>query len=95
MDCLGSLAIQGTFAVFALPQFGPLPRRLAPFLFAFLVCFLATPSSAQYRSEVWTVDSGLPQNILRGLCQTPDKYLWVATLDRLARFDGVHFHYLQ
>lgn len=40
---------------------------------------------------MWTADNGLPQNILRDLCQTPDGYLWVVTLDGLARFDGVRF----
>lgn len=51
----------------------------------------ATRIHAQYRAEIWTADTGLPQNIVRGLGQTPDKYLWIATLDGLARFDGVHF----
>ncbi len=52
---------------------------------------LAWPASAQYRYDVWTSDNGLPQNIIRGICQTSDGYLWLATLDGLARFDGVRF----
>lgn len=40
---------------------------------------------------MWTADNGLPQNLIRDVCQTPDGYLWVATLDGLARFDGVRF----
>jgi signal transduction histidine kinase/ligand-binding sensor domain-containing protein len=80
-----------TYADFVFPQFGPPPRRAPWLLSTFLLCFLATPCWAQYRTETWTVDRGLPQNILRGVCQTPDKYLWIATLDGLARFDGVHF----
>ena len=39
----------------------------------------------------WRVNDGLPQNEIRGLAQTPDGYLWIATLDGLARFDGVRF----
>jgi signal transduction histidine kinase/ligand-binding sensor domain-containing protein len=46
---------------------------------------------AQYRYDIWTAEEGLPQNIIRGVCQTPDGYLWIATLDGLARFDGVRF----
>jgi len=46
---------------------------------------------AQFRSTQWTADSGLPQNIIRGLVQTPDGYLWIATLNGVARFDGVRF----
>src|ERR1700761_4381233 len=36
-------------------------------------------------------DSGLPDNSVRGLAQTPDGFLWVATLNGLARFDGTRF----
>ena len=52
---------------------------------------LGPASRAQYRSDVWTADNGLPQNIVRGIVQTPDGYLWIATLDGVARFDGVRF----
>ena len=46
---------------------------------------------AQYRFDSWTADTGLPQNIIRAIHQTADGYLWLATLDGLARFDGVRF----
>ena len=46
---------------------------------------------AQYRSTQWTADSGLPQNTVRGIVQAPDGYIWVATLDGIARFDGIRF----
>jgi ligand-binding sensor domain-containing protein len=45
---------------------------------------------AQYGFDVWTVDNGLPQNEIRGITQTPDGYLWIATFNGLVRFDGVH-----
>jgi signal transduction histidine kinase/ligand-binding sensor domain-containing protein len=47
--------------------------------------------ATQFRYDVWAVENGLPQNIVRGIAQTPDGYLWIATLDGLARFDGVRF----
>jgi signal transduction histidine kinase/ligand-binding sensor domain-containing protein len=74
-----------------------LSRRLSCVLHAIVDLWLlvlvcpGSPSWAQYRYDTWTADSGLPQNIIRGICQTPDGYLWIATLDGLARFDGVHF----
>jgi ligand-binding sensor domain-containing protein len=46
------------------------------------------------RNEVlstWTTEQGLPQNFVTALAQTPDGFLWVGTLNGLARFDGVHF----
>ncbi len=46
---------------------------------------------AQYHFDFWTADQGLPQNIVRDVHQTADGYLWIATLDGLARFDGVRF----
>ena len=55
-----------------------------------LTC-LASPAPAQYRFDSWTADTGLPQNIIRAIHQTSDGYLWLATLDGLARFDGVRF----
>lgn len=57
-----------------------------------LCCSLLCPALlAQYRFTQWTADSGLPQSSVRGIVQTPDGYLWVATLNGLARFDGVRF----
>jgi signal transduction histidine kinase/ligand-binding sensor domain-containing protein len=55
------------------------------------ILVVATVSQAQYRATNWTADSGLPQNIIRGIVQTPDGYLWIATLNGVARFDGVRF----
>ena len=41
----------------------------------------------QYR--VWTTEDGLPQGSAQAIAQTPDGYIWIATLDGLVRFDGV------
>lgn len=60
-----------------------------------LVCFcllLGTEGlNAQYRIDQWTAEDGLPQNSVYGIVQTADGYLWMATVDGLARFDGVRF----
>lgn len=70
----------------------PHPARAVHLVIAFLALVLhAGPALAQYRFDVWTSDDGLPQNIIRGIHQTTDGYLWIATLDGLARFDGVRF----
>jgi hypothetical protein len=60
-------------------------------LLCFCLCLCVTAAKAQYRIDQWTADDGLPQNSVYGIVQTKDGYLWLATLDGLARFDGVRF----
>src|SRR5512140_3493816 len=45
----------------------------------------------QFGHDVWTTSNGLPQDSVRAIAQTTDGYLWFATADGLARFDGVNF----
>ncbi len=65
-------------------------RAVLPW-WVFAVLWFVSPASAQYQFDAWTADNGLPQNSIRGIRQTPDGYLWLATLDGLVRFDGVRF----
>ena len=68
----------------------PLHRCLL--LFFVLACAWLTAldaSAPDLRYRIWTTEEGLPQGSVRGLAQTPDGYLWIATLDGLVRFDGV------
>jgi signal transduction histidine kinase/ligand-binding sensor domain-containing protein/CheY-like chemotaxis protein len=46
---------------------------------------------SQYVQSVWTSQSGLPQNVVFSITQTTDGYLWLATEEGVARFDGVRF----
>lgn len=46
---------------------------------------------AQYRSEVWTTETGLPQNSITAILQAKDGYLWFGTFGGLVRFDGIKF----
>lgn len=56
-----------------------------------LISLAVKPANAQQHFKKWTTADGLPQNNVINIAQTPDGYLWVATLDGLARFDGVRF----
>ena len=51
----------------------------------------ADSAAAQYRVDAFTTSNGLPQNTVSAIAQTPDGYLWFATYDGLARYDGVRF----
>jgi signal transduction histidine kinase/ligand-binding sensor domain-containing protein len=66
------------------------PGGILCFFALTIFLFLVQPARAQYGFEVWTVDNGMPENEIRGITQTPDGYLWIATFNGLARFDGVH-----
>ncbi len=55
------------------------------------ISFAASPSP-RHNIRVWTTDhGGLPQNSVITITQTRDGYLWLGTINGLARFDGVHF----
>jgi ligand-binding sensor domain-containing protein len=45
----------------------------------------------QFGHDVWTTSNGLPHDSIRAIAQTPEGYLWFATPDGLARFDGIDF----
>jgi len=76
-------------------------RRSILVLAVFTVVVLAAPARGlalapsfdftQLISRTWRTDDGLPQNSVTKVTQTPDGYLWLATEEKLARFDGVHF----
>ena len=55
--------------------------------------FALDPNKAieEYVHEVWRVEDGLPHKSVRCLLQSTDGYIWVGTVEGLARFDGVRF----
>lgn len=53
--------------------------------------FAQKKSIKQYVHDRWTSQNGLPQNSASDIVQTRDGYLWFATQEGLARFDGVQF----
>ena len=46
---------------------------------------------AEFMHQSWSVDNGLPQSTIRGISQTTDGYVWFATHEGVARFDGIVF----
>jgi diguanylate cyclase (GGDEF)-like protein len=48
------------------------------------------PLDAYFR-ETWTTRDGLPHNLVHAVVQTPDGYLWFATWEGLARYNGREF----
>src|ERR1051325_3711874 len=48
-------------------------------------------SWGNYIVRQFQTDTGLPENTITALAQTPDGYIWCATFSGLARFDGLRF----
>lgn len=46
---------------------------------------------SQYAHRAWRIEDGLPHSVVRGVAQTDDGYLWIATYEGLARFNGETF----
>jgi len=44
-----------------------------------------------YSIQGWSSEQGLPSSKIRGIAETRDGYLWIATAQGMARFDGMHF----
>ena len=53
--------------------------------------FADSKASSDYLIDTWQAEHGLPQNTVTCITQTHDGYLWLGTLNGLARFDGVRF----
>ncbi|RYD34580.1 MAG: hypothetical protein EOP85_19715, partial [Verrucomicrobiaceae bacterium] len=45
--------------------------------------------------RVWQSPDGLPSNVVRSLVQSSDGYIWVATAEGVARFDGFEFELIE
>lgn len=72
--------------------------KLIRFLAALLLWALGAAAAAselrplnEYFRETWTTRQGLPHNLVQAVAQTPDGYLWFATWEGVARYNGVEF----
>ena len=52
---------------------------------------LSAGSNTRFTVDAFGTDRGLPSSAVLAVTQTRDGYLWVGTLEGLARFDGVQF----
>ena len=51
----------------------------------------ATAALTDYFRESWSTRQGLPHNTINSNSQTPDGYLWFATWEGVARYNGREF----
>jgi ligand-binding sensor domain-containing protein/signal transduction histidine kinase len=68
-----------------------IPLLLAAMCIVTAGAFAQRKSIKQYVHQIWTTENGLPQNSASSIVQTHDGYIWFATQEGLARFDGVEF----
>ncbi len=45
----------------------------------------------KYLVDMWGTDEGISTDMVQAMAQTPDGFLWIATLSGLLRFDGIKF----
>lgn len=50
-----------------------------------------TRNLSQFNRQIWLTENGLPQNTIHWIAQGRDGYIWIATEEGLARFDGIKF----
>lgn len=67
--------------------------RNGPIAFVWLCLYCASfgQLSTEYALTTWTKDQGLPQNTVRRIVQGRDGFIWLATEEGVARFDGDRF----
>ncbi|MGB9177665.1 MAG: two-component regulator propeller domain-containing protein, partial [Pyrinomonadaceae bacterium] len=46
---------------------------------------------SEFSRDLWLTENGLPQNTVHAITQTKDGYVWIATEEGLARYDGISF----
>jgi signal transduction histidine kinase/ligand-binding sensor domain-containing protein len=76
------------------------PRRwLACLLLIAVAAVVAAPISradeTPYLTRVWQSEDGLPGNVVRSVVQDLQGFLWVATAEGIARFDGQDFRLIE
>ncbi|HEX8720673.1 MAG TPA: two-component regulator propeller domain-containing protein [Pyrinomonadaceae bacterium] len=78
----------------------PFERRVRLFPVLFLSALLCGVTAraldpaadlGQLSRRAWQTEQGLPQNTVHSIAQTLDGYIWVATEEGVARFDGLGF----
>ncbi len=70
-------------------------RILFTWLFAAMGAVSAASASPGVVVRVWQSQDGLPSNVVRSVIQSTDGYLWVATAEGVARFDGFEFELIE
>ena len=50
-----------------------------------------TDPANQYAMQTWMTEDGMPQNTVTALLQTRAGYIWAATYNGIAQFDGARF----
>ncbi|MEY3895956.1 MAG: hypothetical protein RLZZ214_1476, partial [Verrucomicrobiota bacterium] len=72
--------------------------RFIPYILLFLMLRVGVAdaaASSEVVVRVWQSQDGLPSNVVRSVVQGSDGYLWVATAEGLARFDGFEFQVIE
>ncbi|MGV3604426.1 MAG: hybrid sensor histidine kinase/response regulator transcription factor [Dyadobacter fermentans] len=65
-------------------------RRMGVVIFLFIITCLRALGQEKFFSTI-SVRDGLPTNLMNAIAQDRNDFIWIATADGLARYDGYHF----
>ncbi len=65
--------------------------RTVLILIFFIISFLNSYGKVNYHFQHYTIEDGLPQNTVHDIIKDSDGWVWFATGNGLARFDGYRF----
>lgn len=68
-----------------------LPRVLYSILICVALLATASAEGDRFLVRTWQSEDGLPGNVVRGVAQAADGWIWVATAEGVVRFDGMRF----
>ncbi len=70
-------------------------RREVVAILALLAALASLATASEFSVRSWQSEDGLPGNVVRSVVQSTDGFLWVASPEGIARFDGIDFEPLK
>src|ERR1700754_2705749 len=68
---------------------------ISPRSWLFVILLMASQKSHSQSMRILSTRDGLPQSFVSGIVQDDSSFIWIATRNGLARFDGVQYKIFQ
>jgi len=64
-------------------------------IIAFVLSFIISSAKGDWQFNTFSISDGLPDNTVKCICEDVNGFVWFATKNGIARFDGAHFSILK